>query len=499
MLEGTRPAAAGRARWLSAAASPYAALALVLAAVLAAYLRSLGEWFVSDDFWYLRAVQRISWWDWTRNAFDFNEEGPVVEFAYRPLYVIEYPLLYGALGLNAWAYHLLSVAFHMANTLLVWLIARRVGGRDATAHVAALVFGLHPTYAPTVAWMSANASVFGLFLALSSILALLRYLDGGPRRMVYWAASLVAMTAAILMHTETVSTVPILFVVFALVPQRDLKDLLSVQTWLPVIPHGIVGLGLVSLHAWIRAHSELQQMLFKWGSHVFEGTLDNLALAANPFSLDVDDVALWRTVIAVVPLVAISAWLLWRERRRPGSGAAAVVWFYLTLIPLAAFVLGPQPRKLYVVGPPLAIMLAIAAVAAWDRLRARDARYGAAIGYAAFAVLALTFSVRTWQVLDGDNLSDVNRYGVSSASYRLMVDQIRETYPDIPEGRRIELVGVPQSMLPEGRLDNRFINAVQLYYGQVSVVGVSTLDDLPPAPPGGPDRYRVYYECPPIC
>ena len=123
------------------ALGPQLVLAAILLLTFAVYAPTLTDWFMRDDFLFLRAAQTASRpWVYIRDSFDFRSPGPPVDFTfYRPLYQASYLGFYKLFGLEAWPYHLLNVSVHLANAVLVWLIARKLTGRLLVAHAAALM------------------------------------------------------------------------------------------------------------------------------------------------------------------------------------------------------------------------------------------------------------------------------------------------------------------------------------------------------------------------
>ena len=85
-----------------------------------------------------------------------------------------YMITHQAFGLAPWAYHLLNVIFHTANSLLVFLLVARVG-RDSgeitstgVPFVAALLFATHPIHTEAVAWAGGIPDLsFSFFYLLS--------------------------------------------------------------------------------------------------------------------------------------------------------------------------------------------------------------------------------------------------------------------------------------------------------------------------------------------
>jgi len=114
---------------------------------------------------------------------------------YQPLSWLAWSLLRRAAGLDPAAHHAASLAFHLLNTALVFLLAaalgRAAGLAGATnrlaAAAAALVFGLHPLRVEAVAWASAFPYVLALTPLLAGTLAYLRFArrEGG----VAWLAA----------------------------------------------------------------------------------------------------------------------------------------------------------------------------------------------------------------------------------------------------------------------------------------------------------------------
>ncbi|OQX10677.1 MAG: hypothetical protein BWK80_45495, partial [Desulfobacteraceae bacterium IS3] len=74
-------------------------------------------------------------------------------------------------------HHLTNVIFHILNTLLLFLVLRRMtGGLWQSAFVAAL-FALHPLHAESVAWISERKDVLSTFFWLLVMGAYIRYVE----------------------------------------------------------------------------------------------------------------------------------------------------------------------------------------------------------------------------------------------------------------------------------------------------------------------------------
>ncbi len=74
-----------------------------------------------------------------------------------------------AVGLDPIPFHLVSVAFHMANTLLCFFLARRLTRRMAAALLCSLVFALHPLQTESVSWISELRGLAASFFALMAL------------------------------------------------------------------------------------------------------------------------------------------------------------------------------------------------------------------------------------------------------------------------------------------------------------------------------------------
>ena len=157
---------------------------LLTLALLAVYGASIGFEFVYDDH---VQIERNPWLRdpdgfrlfLTRPFWDFyRDRGTGPSNYYRPLFGIAYSLTARGFGLQPAAYHAVSVALHLAVTLLVALGARRLA-RSGTAGLAAgLLFAVYPPHAEAVSWVGGQAD---LLAALFALLALFGYLEKKDR------------------------------------------------------------------------------------------------------------------------------------------------------------------------------------------------------------------------------------------------------------------------------------------------------------------------------
>ena len=78
-------------------------------------------------------------------------------------------------GLRAGGHHLTSVLFHCANSVLVFLVLRRLTGASWRSLAVAGLFALHPLHVESVAWISERKDVLSAFFGLMALLWYARY------------------------------------------------------------------------------------------------------------------------------------------------------------------------------------------------------------------------------------------------------------------------------------------------------------------------------------
>jgi len=108
-------------------------------------------------------------------------------------------------GVNAGSHHLTNLLLHIANTLLLFIVLKRMtGGLWQSAFVAA-AFALHPLHVESVAWVSERKDVLSGFFFFVTMGAYMRYTrrPGGGRYLLT-----LAVFAMGLMSKPTVITLP---------------------------------------------------------------------------------------------------------------------------------------------------------------------------------------------------------------------------------------------------------------------------------------------------
>ncbi len=114
-------------------------------------------------------------------------------------------------------FHLVNVAFHALNTLLVFVLLRRLTGAVWRSAAVAALFALHPMHVESVAWVTERKDVLSLFWGLLSLLAYVRYAQRGGR--LPYALALVFLAFG-LMAKSLLVTFPFLFLLLDYWPLR---------------------------------------------------------------------------------------------------------------------------------------------------------------------------------------------------------------------------------------------------------------------------------------
>ncbi|MBW2275460.1 MAG: tetratricopeptide repeat protein [Deltaproteobacteria bacterium] len=158
------------------------AVAAIVALACATYATSLFAGFVWDDENLILGDTQIRSLAnlpevFSRDFFSYDEEGQKYGY-YRPLITISYMLDYAVAGPNPAEFHLANLLWHIAASLLLFVLCRRLlAGSFWGPLFAALLFAAHPVHTESVSWISGRTDVIATVFGLASLLLGMRYLD----------------------------------------------------------------------------------------------------------------------------------------------------------------------------------------------------------------------------------------------------------------------------------------------------------------------------------
>jgi|LQYC01.1.fsa_nt_gi Tfp pilus assembly protein PilF len=96
---------------------------------------------------------------------------------WHPLTWISHMLDCQLFGMNPGKHHSTSVLFHTANSLLLFIVLRKMTGKLWQSGFAAVFFALHPLHVESVAWISERKDVLSAFFWMCTMLSYLWYVN----------------------------------------------------------------------------------------------------------------------------------------------------------------------------------------------------------------------------------------------------------------------------------------------------------------------------------
>lgn len=285
-------------------------------------------------------------------------------------------------GVEPWVYHAGSWLLHAVAAVLVYALAHRLLIRLApdrprvaarAAGAAALVWAIHPLRVETVAWASAQGYTLAAVLALSSVLAWLRWRDGVGGTAVssrVWYVASVALAACSYVSKPVAITLPAVFIIldWYLYPAaRSLKP----RAWLALLPYAIPAVLVAGAAPLARARlgtsSSAGYSLIDRLAQACYGAIYYVAKTVFPAGLTVFtplprpfNPFEFRFVAAAFAVVGVGA-LIWHVAARAKGLAAAAFAYLILLAPVLGLIRqGDQlvaDRYSYFAGVPLALAL----------------------------------------------------------------------------------------------------------------------------------------------
>ena len=297
--------------------------------VAAVYWPVVGYEFVNwDDPWYVLKNPLITSWH-PANLWRIATEMSVKNYA--PLTTLSLLVDHTFFGLNAGGYHLVNVALHVVNTLLVCLLVSRLSGHRAIGLMTAALFAVHPVQVESVAWVSSRKTLLCSTFMLASAMCWLR-----PERSAKqecWGTGFLAL--ALLAKAAAIVMPPIVVAYDLLIARKKPTESIPRQiipAFLCILLLNVTMSAQSSYMGGVRSHMDLSKLqILGVDTHILWQYVGMLIVPAN-LSLLYDP----QTTGLAVPialstigwvLVGMIAWF-WRKTR-PGVAFALVCWFCL--------------------------------------------------------------------------------------------------------------------------------------------------------------------------
>jgi len=182
-------------------------LLIICIATAIIYSGVINAEFVSDDYQYIVAnpyIKDISW------------NGVKAMFAnhyfqnYHPLTTLTWGVEYYFWKLNPKPFHITNLLLHIINTILVFILFRKLVSKNNAALFIAALFAFHPMHAETVSWISQRKDLVYTSFYIASLILYLKYLS--QKKIKSYLFSLLLFIFSLLSKSMAV-TLPVILII----------------------------------------------------------------------------------------------------------------------------------------------------------------------------------------------------------------------------------------------------------------------------------------------
>lgn len=301
-------------------------------------------------------------------------------------------------GTQPTGFHLTNLVLHLANSLLVLALFRRLTGAVWASGLVAALFALHPLHVESVAWIAERKDVLSTCFGL---LALLAYAGYAERLRVGRYLAFLALFALSLLAKPMLVTLPGVLILLDYWPlqrfgsrQVSLRRLMLEK--MPPLALALIFSGIaifaqdrggsISSLEIVPLHLRIENALNAYIDYLLKTLwpVDLIPFYPHPG----ESVAMARVVVSGVVLLLLTLIVIWQWRRRPYL-LVGWLWYLGTLVPVIGLVqVGNQAlADRYTYFPLIGIFVAVTWGSAELLRRAPALRFAGILGAA--VVLAL--------------------------------------------------------------------------------------------------------------
>ena len=342
---------------------------------------------------------------------------------WHPLTWISHMLDYQLYGLNPTGHHLTNLLFHIINTILLFIVFKRMTKSIWPSAFVAAIFALHPLHVESVAWATERKDTLSTFFWVLTMWAYVRYLEQ-PDWKRYMLAVLLFVLG--LMSKPMLVTLPFVLLLMDYWPLRRLeaekqsgsgerkvskeRNVINRKAQIiDLVKEKISFFALAAVSSVITFFVQRNSgVMSSWEGLPMDIRLANASVAyanyivktiwptglAMFYPLLMSRLPAWQIVAAGLTLVSLSIAVIRAARRCPYL-VVGWLWYVGTLVPVIGIVqVGAQSmadRYMYVPMIGLTIMMVWAAADLVDRLSIRRV-----VVSATAVAMVVVFSAVTW-------------------------------------------------------------------------------------------------------
>jgi tetratricopeptide (TPR) repeat protein len=314
-------------------------------------------------------------------------------------------------GVSSGPHHLTNVLFHVANTIIVFIVLIRMTGAFWRSAVVGALFSLHPLHVESVAWIAERKDVLSTFFWFLTMGAYLLYVKK-PTVVRYGIMTLLFSLG--LMAKPMLVTLPFVLLLLDYWPLRRFqgeltqKQEMSQKIWKLIwekVPLFLITLASCLVTFFVQRHGPAMQTLeqfpvtnrvanamVSYATYLVKTIWPSGLAVYYPHPMDV--LPSWQIVGAVSLLLVVSA-VVFIERHRFPYLTVGWFWFLGTLVPVIGFVQvgGQAMADRYTYVPLIGLFIA----GTWfghQIITPRVKNRGVLFGLAAVGIIALSVCSR---------------------------------------------------------------------------------------------------------
>lgn len=430
---------------LEIARLPVASLLVFFALAILLFNKAINNYFVGDDFTWLRWAADTSKADIAR--FFFYADG----FFYRPLAKAYFTLIRPFFEIKPPGYHFVDFLLHFVSTIAVYFITLNLTKKKLFAFGAGLFFLLHPVNAESVFWIASTSANFAVLAYFGSFLFYLWWREAR----VWWGSalfilSLLFFALGIFSHEVALMLPLILFLFDWLFTQRPKRWL---YRFLSLLPYFLI----FDIYLWMRVGAQAAGLSGDYG-YSYKNLIFNVfgnfwgylgVLVAGEKFIPLYDLSrsffrlhsLWAGGILVVLLPSLIIFLRqsgrvkkWLTSKDSKIFIFAFGWFIIGLLPFWG--LGNiAERHVYLASFGYVLALAGIVSLIWEKLSKRK------VG-SAFVVSSLFILVAAVYYAQGMIYAQKTWTRAGETANRILL-AVSSNYADFPPNTTLYFVGLP--------------------------------------------------------